>query len=277
MRAAAVQDEIRRTCGLHRMGEVPKVYGVPRGGCAVAAMIGEPVDHPVSAHAIVDDLIDSGATRDRYASQFPNVPFFALYEKQPGDDWLEFPWEQNEAPATDAVVRLLQAIGEDPAREGLVETPHRVVKALRELTEGYHMDLNTVLAKRFTENVDEMIVVRDIEFWSLCEHHMLPFSGVAHVGYIPQGKVVGLSKIPRVVHAFSRRLQVQERLTREVAEAIEGALQPRGVGVIFSGHHTCMAMRGVRTQGAMVTSSLLGAMREGPPRSEFLRLAGYGG
>jgi len=173
------------------------------------------------------------------------------------------------------VRQILAGIGEDPAREGLVKTPERVDKALRFLTRGYEQDPEQVLnAALFTVTYDEMVVVKDIDFYSLCEHHLLPFTGKAHVAYLPDGKVVGLSKIPRLIDIYARRLQVQERLTVEVAEAIQRVVHPRGVAVITEAVHFCMMMRGVEKQNSVaVTSCMLGAFREqAQTREEFLSL-----
>lgn len=170
---------------------------------------------------------------------------------------------------------MLIRLGEDPSREGLVKTPERLHKALEFLTRGYSEDPKTVLGDAlFTVNYDEMVIVKDIEMFSLCEHHMLPFFGKVHVAYIPNGKVVGLSKIPRLVDVFARRLQVQERMTVEIAETIQKVIQPQGVGVVVEARHLCMMMRGVEKQhSATVTSSMLGCFRnEIETRNEFLSL-----
>jgi GTP cyclohydrolase IA len=170
---------------------------------------------------------------------------------------------------------LLEAIGEDPNREGLVRTPQRVAKAWATFTTGYDQDLTTILnGAVFEEECSEMVVVKDIEFYSLCEHHLLPFFGRCHVGYIPRGKVVGLSKIPRIVDMFSRRLQVQERLTLQIAEAIREILNPAGVGVVMEGRHMCMTMRGVQKQNSTATTSaMLNEFRdEQETRAEFLSI-----
>lgn len=174
-----------------------------------------------------------------------------------------------------AVRSLLVGIGEDPDREGLADTPRRYVKALNELTSGYDADVAAILSTTFTEKCDEMVIVTGIQVESLCEHHVLPFTGTAVVGYIPNGKVVGLSKLPRLVNAYARRLQVQERLTEQVADAMVTHLDPKGVGVVIRAHHACMGLRGVRQGRAMMTTSALkGAMREVPEaRAEFLALA----
>jgi GTP cyclohydrolase I len=179
----------------------------------------------------------------------------------------------------DLVRRELELIGEDPKRGGLVRTPVRVAKALKFLTQGYGTTAEEVVGKGvFEEDHDNMIMVRDIELYSLCEHHLLPFFGKAHVAYIPNGKIVGLSKIPRIVDVYARRLQVQERLTEQIAEGLCRVLQPSGVGVVIEAYHLCMMMRGVEKQNSKtITSALRGAFREDPKtRDEFLRLAHNG-
>ena len=171
--------------------------------------------------------------------------------------------------------QLLVKIGEDPSRDGLVRTPDRAEKALRFLTSGYQTDLQSIVnGALFEEKCDEMVVVRDIEFYSMCEHHLLPFFGTMHVAYLPRDKVIGLSKIPRIVDMFARRLQIQERLTHQVASTLEEVLQPKGVGVICEARHFCMMMRGVEKQhSGTVTSAMLGAFRKRKEtRDEFLSL-----
>jgi GTP cyclohydrolase I len=173
------------------------------------------------------------------------------------------------------VKEMLVRLGEDPAREGLLRTPERVKKAFEFLTKGYNEDPETMLKKAlFTVTYDEMVIVKDVEMFSLCEHHMLPFFGKVHVAYIPNGKVIGLSKIPRLIEIFSRRLQIQERLTTQIAETIQKVIQPQGVGVVIEARHLCMMMRGVEKQhSAAVTSSMLGCFRdEQETRTEFLSL-----
>jgi GTP cyclohydrolase I len=169
---------------------------------------------------------------------------------------------------------LLVRLGEDPDREGLLRTPERFTKAYQYLTKGYKEDPADVLnGALYTVDYDEMVIVKDIEMFSLCEHHMLPFFGKVHIAYIPKGKVVGLSKLPRLVEVFARRLQVQERLTVEIAESIQDAIHPLGVGVVIEARHLCMMMRGVEKQhSATVTSSMLGAFRAPQTRQEFLAL-----
>jgi GTP cyclohydrolase I len=179
-------------------------------------------------------------------------------------------------PMEDLVRRQLELLGEDPDREGLVRTPERVGKSLEWLTRGYGLDVEEVVGNGVFEEAHEgMVMVRDIELYSLCEHHMLPFFGKAHVAYIPDGRIIGLSKLPRIVDVFARRLQVQERLTEQVAQAIEEVLRPRGVGVVIEAVHLCMMMRGVGKQNSStITSALRGQFRDCPmTRDEFLRLA----
>src|ERR1700677_1909247 len=174
----------------------------------------------------------------------------------------------------DLVREMIVRLGEDPTREGLVRTPNRVHRAYEHLTKGYKEDADAMLKKAlFTVNYDEMVIVKDVEMFSLCEHHMLPFFGRVHVAYIPNGKVIGLSKIPRLIEVFTRRLQVQERVTRQIADAIQEAIEPRGVGVVIEARHMCMMMRGVeKQQSSTVTSAMVGCFREQPTRAEFLSL-----
>lgn len=270
-------------------GKVRGVYGVPRGGVPAAVYVAGLLDLPVlgsptelerSKVLVVDDLVDSGATAKRYRGG----PFDALFRKSTSperyapqaalrDGWLTFPWEQQETGPEDAVVRLLQWIGEDPKREGLVDTPKRVAKAWREMTSGYAEDAHAVLGTTFDVPCDELVAVTGIEFVSLCEHHVLPFIGTASIGYLPGARVVGLSKLGRVVDVFARRLQVQERLTQEIAQAISDVLQPLGVAVVLRASHSCMSCRGVRKQSQMITSAMHGRFRESAElRSEFLAL-----
>jgi GTP cyclohydrolase IA len=266
-----------------------RLYGVPRGGVPTALALVNAlaaefpgvhlVDDPDFADVIVDDIVDSGKTRDRYLTRYPGKPFYALIEATGASPWYVFPWENSTiGSAEDIVIRLLQFIGEDPKREGLRETPARVLKAWQEWTEGYKSQDPKEILKEFEDGakgVDEMVLVRDIPFWSMCEHHLAPFFGTAHVAYIPNGKVVGLSKVVRLVNAYARRLQVQERLTQQVAHAMHESLQPIGVGVIINARHTCMESRGVnRTGSETITSCMLGAMRDSArARLEFLSLA----
>ena len=188
------------------------------------------------------------------------------------DDLLDIPEQECTGDIECAVRDVLTAIGEDVEREGLQRTPERVARMYEELTAGYHVDpVRLINEAIFDVEYDEMVVVRNIDYYSLCEHHMLPFLGQAHVAYIPDGKVIGLSKIPRIVEMFARRLQVQERMTQEVAEFLQDTLQPRGVAVVCEGLHMCAAMRGVKKANArMVTSAMLGSFETNQStRNEF--------
>lgn len=181
----------------------------------------------------------------------------------------------HEATMADLVEEMIVRLGEDPSREGLRRTPERVQRAMEYLTRGYHEDPEALLkGALFSVEYDEMVIVKDIEMFSLCEHHLLPFFGKVHVAYIPNGKVIGLSKIPRLIDIFARRFQVQERLTTQIAETIQNAIQPQGVGVVIEARHLCMMMRGVEKQhSSAVTSAMFGCFRdERPTREEFLAL-----
>lgn len=214
-----------------------------------------------------------------WRKRFPKHKHQFLFDKRHPElngKWLVMPWEESEdKEAEHNIVRLLQHLGEDPNRDGLKDTPKRVIKAWRELTAGYQMDPAAILARTFEEDSDEMVICREIDFHSTCEHHMLPFTGRAHIGYLPsERRVVGLSKMARLVDCFARRLQVQEKLTRQIAASMMEHLRPAGVGVVITAKHACMSCRGVQKQNAeMVTSVMLGAFREQPAvRHEFLNL-----
>lgn len=292
--------------GTATAGEAWRIYGIPRGGVPAAALValnlsllGRPVamaTSPETADIIIDDIMDSGETMKRYRAWHAarGVLFGALYGRlenwtdlgvhvgQVLSGWLVFPWEVtstgDDSSADDIVTRLLSFVGEDPTRGGLQETPKRVLKAWQFWTSGYKRDPASVL-KVFedgAERVDEMVLVRDIPLYSHCEHHLAPIFGVAHVAYIPVGKIVGLSKLSRLVDIFARRLQVQERLTNQVADALAEHLKPKGVGVVLECRHLCMESRGVCQQGHVtITSALRGVLRNDPAaRAEFLNLTG---
>lgn len=279
-----------------KIKEGSRVYAVPRGGIPAAFAMGCFKDFvlvatPGEADYIVDDLIDSGATiakilmdltapasGRRVMREAPDVVVL-LDKREPqwAGQWIVFPWEGDAVGGLeDNIRRTLQFIGEDPERGGLLETPARVAKAWEHWAGGYQLDPLDIL-KTFAdgaESVDEMVIVKGIPFYTHCEHHMAPFFGTATVGYVPNGKIVGLSKLSRVVDAFARRLQVQERLTTQIADAINEGLSPKGVGVIVTARHLCMESRGIRQQGSeTITSALRGVMLEGTPRQEFLLLA----
>jgi len=256
----------------------PRVYGIPRGGSIVAGLTGWAVDTPEEADVIVDDIVCTGNTLRRYYDKYQK-PVLTLVDKA-GEglhNWVVFPWEvsdESKGPE-DAVRRLIEYVGEDPTREGLKSTPRRVLHALKEMTEGIGVDSFDVLSKTFDVPFNEMVVLDGIRFTSLCEHHMLPFVGVATVGYIPDKKVVGISKLARLVDLYARRLQVQERMALHIAYALmDGPVKPLGVGVVVKAQHQCMACRGVRQPDtAMITSCMLGVLREDhKARAEFLGL-----
>lgn len=284
---AAVTQACLKLAGRWACTPLDGVYGVPSGGAPVALIVGQKLglrvlDTPTAQSLVVDDLVDSGATLKRYVGGVAGVD--ALYRKpwSPADlapqaqevnAWLVFPWEHKTAPE-DAVVRLLSFIGEDPNRDGLLQTPARVCRALAEMTAGYKQDPLEILATSFDCEYDEMVIVRGVPFTSLCEHHLLPFTGTATVAYIPRSRVCGLSKLVRLVDVYARRLQMQERMTTQIAQALQDALDPQGIGVVVKGVHSCMSCRGVNKAGEMVTSALRGAILDKPhARAEFMSLA----
>lgn len=264
----------------------PRVYAIPRGGIPAAYAVGqhhhfELVEDPAKAEIFLDDIIDSGETMRKYCDAYPGVPFFALVDRTANDvpenlreGWIVFPWEQSEEKSIeDNIRRLIQYAGDDPTRGGLLETPKRVAKAWQEWCSGYTKDPASVL-KVFedgAEGCDEMILVQDIPFYSHCEHHLAPIFGTAAIAYIPDGRIVGLSKLSRIVEVFARRLQVQERLTNQIAEALNTHLQPKGVAVSIKARHLCMESRGINRPGThTVTSSLRGVFRsDEKARAEF--------
>lgn len=260
-------------------------YGVPRGGVPAAfavalAAYGQATSNIELAHMIIDDIYDSGATAARYAGT--GKPFHVLFDKREPewkDQWLVMPWEATEdhdTSAEDAITRLLQFIDDDPEREGLKETPRRVLAGWEEWSKGYKQDPSTIL-KTFEDGaagVDEMVIEHNIPVYSKCEHHLADMIGIAHVGYIPNGKIVGLSKLARLVECFASRLQVQERLTTQIADALVEHVAPLGVGVMIRAAHHCMLTRGVKVHGSTTTTSAMrGVMLTKPEaRSEFVSL-----
>lgn len=288
VRAGEVAEEIIARI-LEARGTSPPLilYGIPRGGIPAMMAVRECLrlkgfptsitTDPEDAEIFVDDIIDSGNTKLRYERRYGIVPFLALVQPTDfADQWVSFPWERmnGEAGAEDAVVRLIQNIGDDPTREGLIETPSRVIRAYKELFAGYSMDTSKIL-KSFSDGAcDEMVVLRDIEFCSMCEHHMLPFTGVAHIAYIPNKRVVGVSKLARLLEAYTRRLQIQERICQQVTKTLMAELQPLGAACVLVAKHLCMTCRGVNKQhSTMVTSSLEGVFRDRQEaRSEFMSI-----
>ena len=264
-----------------------KIYGIPRGGIPeayrMAGLFGFKVtDDITKADLVVDDLIDSGETMNRALTKIENgkaVPFFVLFNKDEEEfsDWLVFPWEADFNTSTvDITTRFLEAIGENSTRDGLKDTPNRVSRSWQELYKGYNMSPEDILKKVFVAEYDEMVILKGIDFYSTCEHHIMPFFGKVSIGYIPgkENKVVRISKLVRLVECFSRRLQIQERMTLQIAEAINTGLNPLGVGILVDAQHLCMITRGVRQQNSvMKTSSMLGVFRDKPEvRAEFLSL-----
>ena len=254
---------------VNKLDKTKKYYGVPRGGQYISAML-NPVDTIEEADIIIDDLIDSGKTEQDY--KVYNKPFVALFNKQTEEDlkgrWLVFPWEVKEEPVENNFVRILQYMGEDPNREGLKETPKRYIKFLKEFLNPKEFNFTTFDA----EGTDEMIVQSNIPFYSLCEHHIAPFFGVGTIAYIPNGKIVGLSKLARTLDLYANRLQNQERITSEIAQRLQQELNPKGVAVSLKAQHLCMCMRGVKKYDTWTTTTkLLGLFKEDDKaRNEFV-------
>jgi GTP cyclohydrolase I len=265
-----------------------KVYGVPNGGMIAAGFLNyaKKVYKPEFADIILDDIIDSGGTQKWYKKQFPDTVFHALFDKQLDpqlhDQWVVFPWEaqhpNGENTVQHNIIRQLQYIGEDVNREGLLKTPDRVVKMWGEIFSGYDKDakelLTTFDADGYADHYDEIVLLKDIEVYSMCEHHMLPFFGKAHVAYIPGKKIVGISKLARLVDMYARRLQIQERIGDQVTSSIMELLEPKGAACIIEATHMCMRMRGVQKQNSiMTTSSMKGAFLDKPAaRNELMEL-----
>lgn len=256
--------------------EFKKIFGVPKNGTILAFMIAqynvpcEVVMNVIEADVIVDDLIDSGQTKESYAKH--GIEFVALFEKREGV-WLKFPWE-TESDIESAVIRQIEFIGENVKREGLRDTPARVIRSWSKLYGGYHDNPAEILHTTFNEKYDEVVLVRDIELYSTCEHHLLPFFGKCHIAYIPDKKIVGVSKLVRLMECFARRMQIQERLVNLIADSIQEHLTPKAVGVVIEAQHFCMTARGVEKQKSiMVTSALRGQfLTDVNARQEFLTL-----
>lgn len=247
-------NDIYNKCKSIKIKDNSKLFGIPKGGIVPALMIANNnnsilVDTPQECDYIVDDILDSGRTKERY--NIYNKPFIFLYKKP--IEWIEFPWEINETPAEDAVIRILQSINEDVKREGLLETPKRHLKYLKEFTSDKDFNLTTFSSEKY----DEMITQNNINFYSICEHHLLPFFGNAKISYIPNGKIVGLSKLSRVVDKFANKLQNQERITSQIAEYLDEKLNPIGVAVQLKARHMCMEMRGIKKNEVYTTTTKL--------------------
>jgi GTP cyclohydrolase IA len=274
----------------HRADHHDGVFGLLSGGTVVALQLATALDLPVldlptERTLVVADVARGDGPLDTYARKGFEVD--ALFRTDTAlnalgspiiCDTALFPW--SEPWSIERSIReILQCIGEDPEREGLVNTPARVASMWKEITQGYDEKPEQILERQFIEPHDEMVVARDIEFYSTCEHHLLPFSGAVTIGYIPNRGLIGLSKLPRLVECFARRLQLQERLTAQVAESLMDILDPHGVGVVIRAKHLCVGCRGVRKSALeMVTSVLLGVMRDDPQaRGELLQLAKVAG
>lgn len=254
-----------------RFDKSRKYYGVPRGGQYIAALL-NPVDTPEEADIIIDDLIDSGATQRKYKELYPDKPFIALFNKleDGATGWLQFPWEQEGKKDIEENVRRILQYFDDANREGLKDTPKRYIKFLTEFLDTPEFNFTTF----DSEGMDQMIVQTNIPFYSLCEHHLAPFFGKAHVAYIPNGKIVGLSKLARTVDLYARNFQNQERITTQVAERLMEELDAKGVAVVMTAQHLCMSMRGVKKHDTYTTTSkMLGTFKDDlNTRNEFLNL-----
>lgn len=263
------------------------IYGIPKGGMIAAGYLEHAKNTPDidEANIILDDLIDSGRTAQAYQKTFPNKDFLALFDKQDFENvWLVFPWEEEHPGGQDSIqdniTRQLEYIGEDPNREGLQNTPNRIVNMWDEIFAGYSQSPKDLLTTFEAGGYDQMVLSRDIEMHSMCEHHMLPFFGKAHVAYIPNERVIGISKLSRLVDIYAKRLQIQERLGEQVTTAIMEYLQPKAAACIIQAQHLCMVMRGCSKQNSvMVTSSLKGAFLDDSgqgyaARNELMRLIG---
>lgn len=258
------------------------VYGVPNGGMIAAGFLNSRTTcYPEQATVILDDLIDSGGTREHYQKHYPNARFVCLIEKEntkhTHNKWIVFPWEKDhpkgEMTVEENIVRQLQYIGEDVTRDGLKGTPARIVKSWDELYAGYKQNPGDIFTV-FEDKYDEIVLLKNIEMYSMCEHHMLPFHGLAHIAYIANGKVIGISKLARLLDIFARRLQIQERIGQQVTAALDEYLKPLGSACIIEAKHMCMTCRGVNKQHAsMVTSTLTGRFRSDvSARNELMTL-----
>jgi len=263
-----------------------KLFFVPNAGYLVAKELEKylsfkTVFTPEKSDCLVDDIIDSGKTLLKYTPY--KKPFLALYatgksfyskyavENLNTKEWVYIFSEEDDV--RENIRRLLEYIGENPDREGLKDTPTRVIKSYSEIFSGYKQNPKEIFKAIFNEKYDEMVISKNIEFYSMCEHHMLPFFGKIHIGYIPNKKVLGISKLSRLVEIYSRRLQIQERLVEQIADELNSSLKPKGVIVVAEAVHMCMVMRGVKKQNSkMITSAIRGAFKKQPAREEFLNL-----
>jgi len=269
------------------------VYGIPKGGMIAAGFLqnAEVTHEPAIATVILDDICDSGKTMLHYMNNLPYIKerqFYALFDKNSSKDdqqfcegaWLVFPWEKDHPAGEDTIqqniIRQLQYIGEDVTREGLLDTPNRVVKSWGKIFEGYTKKPEDILTTFEVGDYDQIVLLKNIEFSSMCEHHMLPFFGKAHVAYLPSTKIIGISKLARLIDIYSRRLQIQERIGEQVTKDLMDLLNARGAACIIEAQHLCMKARGVEKQSSvMVTSSMKGVFLDNPiARQELLALIG---
>ena len=233
------------------------IFGIPKGGMIVSNFLkGHKTMYPQTATVFVDDIEDSGETKKKWTKEYPNAKWLPLIVRKHFKDagYVVFPWEDEKDDKEHIITKLLEAIGEDPKREGLTDTPKRVMTAYDELLTPQEFDFTTFSSKKY----DQMITMKGISYYTFCEHHMLPFFGKVSIGYIPNKKIVGLSKLPRAVEYFSRRLNTQEYLTQNIANFLNDNLKPQGVGVEATGRHLCMEMRGIKTKGETKTCCLKG-------------------
>lgn len=265
------------------------VYGIPRGGIYPAMMVAGLLmngknktyitANPEAANVFIDDIIDSGKTKQHYNECFPKTPFYVLIDKRIekwNGKWVSFPWERmsNDDGPVENVRRLIEYIGDDPNREGLRETPERVIRSYETIYGGYKQRAEDIIKVFEEDSSDELVILKDIFFYSTCEHHLLPFSGKAHIGYIPNKRVIGISKLARILEMYTRRLQIQERIGQQVTETLMTLLKPKGAACVLEATHGCMTCRGVQKQGSvMVTSSLRGVFLDQiQTRNEFLSM-----
>jgi GTP cyclohydrolase I len=267
-----------------------KIYGIPRGGTCVALLWKSLfsheiilVDEPEQADFFIDDIQSTGKTKEWWETKYDKNCMSLYHSDMLDNAWIIFPWEstgpEQEMGPEENIRRALTYIGEDPSREGLIETPKRVIKSWERLYGGYNYDgasIQNMLKVFENDSSDEMVVLKNIEFYSTCEHHMLPFFGKAHIAYIPNGKIVGISKLARILEVYSRRLQIQERLCKQVTEALMTHLNPLGAACVLEAQHFCMVARGVEKQNSiMVTSSLDGVFKsDSTVRAEYYQLIG---
>lgn len=267
---------LAKLINIHTKKNYDYIYAVPRGGIPLAIALSGILQIPMIENfpdsndriLVVDDLVDSGKTRQKFMyndfvcihikEHTPKELYPTIYLRTE-NDWIEYWWEKNETPIQDSIVRILQYINEDPNRQGLVDTPKRIVKSYDHLFSGYKKDVKSIITVFDNPKCDEIVLLKNIELYSMCEHHMLPFFGQAHIAYIPDKKVIGISKLARLLEIYSRRLQIQERIGEQITSDLMKYLEPKGAACIIDAVHMCMRMRGVEKQNSsMVTSSLKG-------------------